>query len=238
MCQFHIGSHSNLGMEKKTKMKFIHEPYDFPKINRVTTAEGRVYQSPTGEKYPSITTILSADKEKKKGIEKWKARVGEAEAKRIVKKAAVRGTSLHTNIENYLIEGTYDKSDPFSLFPSVKPFIDKNITKVFNLEAGVYSHRLKAAGTFDCFAEWGGVPSLIDWKSAKQLKKREWIRTYLWQATFYSMAIWEMKKIKVPQIVILIGVDHEHPQLFIEKASDYIEPVCAAIKQYHKEHSL
>lgn len=219
-------------------MKFEHEPLDFPKLKRATLDGYRVYQTPTGEKYPSITTILSADKEKKAVIDKWKARVGEVEAKRIKQKAAVRGTSFHKKIENYLLKGEVDKSDPFSLFPVVRPIIDKSLTKIYNLESAVYSHKLKAAGTFDCFAEWNNIPSLIDWKSAKSLRKEEWIRTYLWQAAFYSMCIGEMHggKLMPKQIVIVIGVDHEVPQIFIKKTSDYINDVCKAINGYHREH--
>jgi len=36
--------------------------YEFPKLECVTKETGRTYQTPEGNIYPSITTILSANK--------------------------------------------------------------------------------------------------------------------------------------------------------------------------------
>lgn len=217
-------------------MEFIHEPLDFPKLSRITNDGYRVYLTPNNEHYLSITTVLAGDKKKKEAIDRWKARIGHQEAKKILIKANKRGTSLHKQIEDYLIEGTIDKTNPFSLFPTIKPIIDKNLSIIYGIEKSVYSDKLKVAGTFDCFGEWDNTPSLIDWKSSKQPKQKSLIKNYLLQATFYSMAIWELKRIKVPQIVIVIGVDHEEPQIFIQKTSDYIKEVISVINIYRKEH--
>ena len=46
-------------------------------LKSVTSPDGkRVYQTPSGEKYPSVTTILSARGDKSKLFE-WRKRVGE-----------------------------------------------------------------------------------------------------------------------------------------------------------------
>ena len=50
--------------------------------------------------YPSITTILGNTSDKS-GLEKWKKRVGEAEAKRISELSMNRGTIMHRLIELY-----------------------------------------------------------------------------------------------------------------------------------------
>jgi hypothetical protein len=227
-------------VEQNMASKFIMEPVEFVKLQRTTNkATGiRTYLTPDGKNYPSITTILAADKKKIAQINAWKARVGHAEAKKIVAKASARGTSLHTEIEEYILEGTQRRL-PFSMFPYVRPTIDKYLGKIYAVEKGVYSHVLKAAGTFDCFAQWDGVNSLIDWKSSKKMKQESWIENYLLQASFYSMCIFELKKIQVKQVVILIGVDGERePQLFVRPVKNYLNPVIAAIKEYHKEHLL
>ena len=218
--------------------KFIIEEIPFIKLQRTTDKETgvRTYLTPDGKNYPSITTILSADKQKIKQINEWKARVGKEEAKKIVAKASSRGKSFHTEVDDYITDGSLYRQS-FSLFPTARPLIDKNLGKVYGLEKGVYSHRLKAAGTFDCFAEWNKVNSLIDWKTSKKEKKEEWIQNYLMQAAFYSMAIYELKQIKVKQIVILIAVDGmREPQLFVRPVKDYLEAVQETIKTYHKEH--
>jgi len=50
--------------------------------------------------YPSITTVLGETSDKS-GLEKWKKRVGEAEAKRIGELSMNRGTVMHRLIELY-----------------------------------------------------------------------------------------------------------------------------------------
>jgi hypothetical protein len=66
-----------------------------------TTTEGRVYKTPGGKLYPSITTVLSAYN--KKAIYEWRQRVGEEVANKISSKASGRGTRLHNAVEKYLL---------------------------------------------------------------------------------------------------------------------------------------
>ena len=53
----------------------------------------RYYVTPSGDKYPSITTVLSILS--REGIKEWRARVGEEAANAISTKAARRGTNVH-----------------------------------------------------------------------------------------------------------------------------------------------
>ena len=61
-----------------------------------TSVEGKRHYEITGEKLPSVTTILSAtqSKEKQESIAKWTARVGDDEAIRVRDQAASRGTNI------------------------------------------------------------------------------------------------------------------------------------------------
>ena len=80
---------------------FIHEnPLGDIELNTVTENGKRCYVTPTGEKYPSVTTVLS--NYKKDGIIKWRKRVGEKEANKISTKASRRGTKVHKLCEDYL----------------------------------------------------------------------------------------------------------------------------------------
>ena len=61
--------------------------------------------TPTQEKYPSITTVLSDSIEE--GYYGMAQRVGEAEANKISTKAARRGTNVHQMCEDYLNNKPY-----------------------------------------------------------------------------------------------------------------------------------
>jgi hypothetical protein len=50
--------------------------------------------------YPSVTKILGKTKDKK-GLESWRASVGEAEADRIIQEAFKRGRLLDENVQLY-----------------------------------------------------------------------------------------------------------------------------------------
>ena len=102
--------------------------HDFPKLERDTAPNGsRVYKTPTGKAYPSVTTVTGLHSAK--GIAQWRARVGEAEANRISGKASARGTRIHQYCEDYL-RGNIFEADMFDLemFNSIKFWLDeKNI---------------------------------------------------------------------------------------------------------------
>ena len=61
----------------------------------------RVYLTPEGFKFPSVTTVISNNKEKKAGIARWRARVGEQKANNISTRSTGRGTKYHSIAEDY-----------------------------------------------------------------------------------------------------------------------------------------
>ena len=88
----------------------------------------RYYVTPSGDKYPSITTVLSILS--REGIKEWRARVGEEAANAISTKAARRGTNVHYMCEDYINNKlNTDKFLPNEkeLFYSIKPTIDTHI---------------------------------------------------------------------------------------------------------------
>ena len=78
--------------------------FEYPASMR-TSVEGKRHYEITGEKLPSVTTILGATQsdEKKESIAKWTARVGEDEAIRVRDQAASRGTNMHLHLERYIL---------------------------------------------------------------------------------------------------------------------------------------
>ena len=223
-------------------MNFLHEPVDlgYDDLIAVTKDSGRVYTDPNNNTYPSITTVLSILSED--AIKAWKARVGEEEANRISKTASNRGTAVHDLLERYVNnESDFDKeveSHIMQSFYDVKPVLDKCLTKVYAQEAGLYSERLGVAGRVDCVGEWNGIDSIIDYKTSKKLKKKEWIDSYFMQSTAYAIMWEERTGIPINQIVVVIAVDNEEPQIFIEKRENWTEKLIQTIAEYKSRKNI
>ena len=127
----------------------------FDTLEQITREDGvRFYQTPSGRKYPSITTILGA--QSKQGILEWRKRVGEEAANKISKAATTRGTKLHAYIENYLNNTNAIEEMSFfqkELFTSILPELHK-INNIQVQEQKLYSDHLRLAGTVDCIGEY------------------------------------------------------------------------------------
>ena len=78
----------------------------YPKTVREAIEGKRHYNIDDKEKLPSVTTILSATEpaEKKEGLKRWREKMGEANAARIVDEAAARGTAMHKILEKYILD--------------------------------------------------------------------------------------------------------------------------------------
>jgi genome maintenance exonuclease 1 len=211
-------------------LRKIFEHSFFPKIEleRVVIDGARHYITPEGKKYKSVTTILSEKSDKTHLIE-WRKRVGEAEANKISTRAANRGTAIHDIAEHYLLNNpSYPKGvmpANVDTFKSLRPLIDEHIGTVYALEHFMYSDLLMTAGATDCIAEFDGVTTIVDFKTSTKLKKEEWIQNYFLQATAYALMAEERHDIEVPQIAIMIAVDHEDPQLFVKPKYLYVDEV-------------
>ena len=187
---------------------FNHVGHNFPKLLREEVEGTRRYVTPTGEKYASVTTVLA--EHGKEGIMEWRKRVGEAKANQISRTATTRGTGVHAAIEKYL--NNEDMTD-HQMMPNVKTLFVrmkeelKKIDNIHCLETGMFSHKLKLAGTVDCIAEHNGVLSVIDFKTSIRLKKKEHIGSYFMQCAAYADMFTEMTSIPITQVIVLIGVD-------------------------------
>jgi PD-(D/E)XK nuclease superfamily len=188
---------------------FNHIHHDFPKLLQENVDGSRCYVTPTGEKYPSVTTVL-ADYNKQ-GLMEWRAKVGEAKANEISRKATTRGTSVHKALELYLKNEAVPIREMLpnvkSLFFRMMKEIEQKVNNIHCLEDKLFSHELKLAGTVDCIAEHNGILSVIDFKTSVRLKKKEQIGNYFMQAAAYRTMFHEMTGLLAKQVVILIGVD-------------------------------
>lgn len=195
--------------------------HDFPALKRVDAPEGRVYQTVTGLKYPSVTSVLGMMD--KSAFFEWRKRVGEEEANRVAQRAARRGTAIHTLCEDYL-NGKTPEVSMFDqqVFNSIVPHLDR-IDNIHALESKLYSDYLQVAGTVDCIAEYEGRLSVIDFKTSRRIKSKDDIPGYFIQTAAYAVAFEERTGIPVSRLVIIMGVDDEQPLIFKEKRDNWVE---------------
>ena len=182
----------------------------------------RLYVTPDGESYPSVTTVLSDYK--KQGIIDWRKRVGEKEANKISTKASRRGTKVHKLCEDYLNnESTFKDYTPdnVEMFKSIQPTLNE-IEVVYAQERTLFSHHLKTAGRVDCVGKFRGKTHIIDFKTSNKPKKWEWIDNYFMQGSAYSVMWEEMTGVPVPYIAIIIAVADDTPQVFVENRDTWI----------------
>ena len=203
-----------------------------------TTDSGRVYTTPEGNKYKSITTVLSHYG--KQAIYEWRQSVGEERANEISRKAANRGTKVHKICEDYLNnEITELKMQMLmpnlkELFFKIRPIIDTNVGRIYSQEQALYSDEYRIAGRVDLIAEWNGVLSVIDFKTSKKIKTADDIPEYFAQCTAYACMYEELIGVPIDQIVVVMAVENEQPIVFIEKTEDHLNNLLDHITFYHK----
>ena len=216
--------------------KFEHIGVDlgYDDINAETTDTGRKYKCPNGISYPSVTTVLSILSED--AIRAWRKRVGEEEANKISHRAATRGTAVHSIIEDY-INNKEDYSEGYmpnviENFKDVKGILDERIGKVYAQEVPLYSEHLELAGRVDCVAEFDGVLSIVDFKTSRKLKKKEWIEGYFIQESAYAIMWEERTGIPIVNLVTIISVDGEEAQVFKEHRDNWAPKLLETINEY------
>ena len=193
----------------------------------------RHYVTPDGNKYISITSLLS--NLSKAGIQKWRARVGEVEANRISTKASRQGTGVHSICESYIKneDGFLDGRMPneVEMFQSIKSLLDC-IDNIHCVEGALYSDELKLAGRTDLIAEFNNELAVIDYKTSRKIKTWEMCHAYFMQGAFYAHAYEERTGVSVNDIVIIMAVENEKPLLFRETKDRWMEPLKSVIYKY------
>jgi hypothetical protein len=220
---------------------FEHTPIDlgYEDLGCITESTGRRYQTPKGTAYPSITTVLSVLS--KDSIAKWRAKVGDAEADKISYRASTRGSLVHECIEEYinnedwsLLQAKYTPDIIQSLI-SVRSILNERIGKVYGQELPLYSDHLGIAGRVDCVAQFDGKPAIIDFKTSKRPKPRKFVKSYFQQEAGYAIMWEERTGMPITQLVTIIAVDNEDPQVFIEHRDDWAEELLKTIELYKNQ---
>ena len=164
--------------------------YDYASLNR-EEGETRLYLTPDGESLPSVTSVLSKTKDKE-FLRRWKQRVGEKKAQKILDESSRIGTALHLFIERFVNDTGYKDLTKIGVKAEQMAQIIieqglKDVTEVWGSEVHLY-YPGKYAGTTDMVGIYKGRPAIIDFKQTNRPKKREWIQDYLMQLSAYGMA--------------------------------------------------
>lgn len=218
---------------------FTHQKLDlgYTDLEAVTLPSGRTYVDPEGNKYPSITTVLSILS--RDGIAAWRQRVGEEEANRVSYRASTRGTAVHDIVEKYIDNEVIDKSkytmDVIQSWKNLQPILDERIGTVFEQECPLYSKHLGVAGRVDCVAEFDGVPSIIDFKTSRKAKKREWVTNYFIQESAYAIMWEERTGMPITNLVTIMDVDNEQPIVFKEHRDNWAPKLLETIELYKQD---
>lgn len=215
---------------------FNHVEVNLPDLERETIDGVRYYKVPTEtelQRFVSITSVTSFFN--RQIFIDWRKKVGEQEADKITRAATSRGTDMHTLVENYLQNcSDLPKVQPLSdiLFKIAKPELNK-INNIYALERSMYSKYLGIAGTVDCIAEYDGELAIIDFKTSKKPKPKEWIEHYFVQAAAYACMFYELTGISVKKLVILMSCENGECVVYEEyDKSKYIKLLSKYIREF------
>jgi len=203
--------------------------YDYPSSTRASIEGLRHYNiDGSTERLPSVTTVLSGSQEQSKrdSLQRWRDKVGAAEAAKITAEAAARGTSMHLYLENYCLgQGYLDMTDVGNVAKHmaekiVDKGIDNRLTEIYGNEATLYYPGLYA-GSVDLVGQLDGKITIIDFKQTNKPKQREWIGDYFLQMAAYGMAHDAVYDTAIEQGVILMCSKDLYYQEFTIEGEEY-----------------
>ena len=217
---------------------FDHIDLDLQPLEREHIDGVRYYKIPDQDELVKMVSITSVTSHFNKEIFiNWRKKVGNEEADRITKAATARGTDMHTLTEHYLKNEDLPKVRPISdfLFKISKGKLNK-INNIYALEGPLYSKELGIAGTVDCIAEYDGELAIIDFKTSKKPKPRDWIEHYFVQCMAYGCMLYEMKGIPIKKLVIIMACENGECVVYEERdKSKYIKLLSKYINKFVKD---
>ena len=200
--------------------------FEYPETVR-GMVEGLRHYDINNEKLPSVTTILNQTQtaEKAEGLANWRARVGEAEAQRIMDQAAQRGTAMHTILEHHILgKNRLDLTDVGQQAHKMADVVIEkglcHLEEIWGSEVALYYPELYAGAT-DLVGVYKNAESIIDFKQTNKPKRREWIEDYMIQLGAYAMAHNYVYQPKIQQGVVLMCSKDGYFQEFIVSEKEF-----------------
>ena len=219
-------------------MIFNHIDLNLPQLERETIDGVRYYSVPDEDELLKLVSITSVTSHKNRQIfVNWRKKIGEEEADKITRQATSRGTDMHTLVEHHLKNETLPEVQPLSdfLFKISKSTLNR-INNIHALEGSLYSKQLGIAGTVDCIAEFDGELSIIDFKTSKKPKPREWIEHYFVQCMAYGCMLYELTGIPVKKLVIIMACENGECVVYEERdKTKYIKLLTEYIREFVRD---
>ena len=225
-------------------MNIFNHVGDLTPVEMVTeTIDGkRYYVTPTGGKYPSITTVIGNNSKKQAGLAKWRRRVGDKAATAKSTRASGRGTRYHKLVEDYInneLDTTKykDMPLPWCMFHSSREVLDR-INRVYLQEAALYSDYLQIAGRVDCIAEYEGELAIIDFKTAEAPKKELYLYDYFVQECGYACMLQEVYGLSVKKLVTIVACENGDTQVKVmPPKKEYLVKLQEYIQEYQGKYA-
>jgi len=217
---------------------FKHVELNLPQLERETIDGVRYYKVPEEEKLLRLVSITSVTSHKNRQIFiNWRKKVGDEEADKITRQSTSRGTDMHTLVENYLYNNELPEVQPLSdfLFKIAKTDLNR-INNIHALESSLYSKVLGIAGTVDCIAEFDGELAIIDFKTSKKPKPKQWIEHYFVQCAAYACMLYELTGVSVKKFVIIMSCENGECVVYEERdKSKYIKLLTEYIREFVRD---
>ena len=136
------------------------------------------------DQYHSVTRILAATKPQEDidALERWRKRIGYAEAEKISKAALERGKMYDNFVEDY----TNGIDIPH---PQLKEYLSQ--FEIVSREQTIYNNEFGYKGRYDCIFAKNGILILNDFKGSGRKKSRKYLKDYPLQIAAYIKAIEE-----------------------------------------------
>jgi genome maintenance exonuclease 1 len=217
---------------------FDHIDLKLPQLERETIDGVRYYKVPDAEELLRLVSITSVTSHKNRQIFiNWRKKIGEEKADKITRQSTSRGTDMHTLVEHHLKNENLPEVQPLSefLFKISKSTLNR-INNIHALEGSLYSKQLGIAGTVDCIAEFDNELSIIDFKTSKKPKPREWIEHYFVQCMAYGCMLYELTGIPVKKLVIIMACENGECVVYEERdKSKYIKLLTEYIREFVRD---
>ncbi len=217
------------------------EKFKYHTLKQINENGKRVYETPQGDRIPSVTTILSKTKDMTHLIE-WKQRVGEEQAQRIVREASGVGSAMHNNLEKFLcgeerIPGTnlvHQQANSMADQIIQNALVD--VDEVWGIEQALYFPGLYS-GTTDLVGVYANNPAIMDFKQTNKPKKKEWVEDYYLQLVAYAEAHNEVYGTQIREgHIFMCSRDLNYQQFDLEPShyTYWLDKWLARVEQYYK----
>ena len=215
-------------MQKERNMTFLHKP------NQKLIEASKIISEK--KSYLSVTGLTG--KESAEGLLEWRKRVGDEVADRMMREGAERGTTIHKFCEIYLqnepILIPENKISEYYTFKAMKPELN-NLNNIWGLEIPMWSDEYRLKGRCDCIAEYKTDLAMIDFKTSKKPKKREWLGGYFVQATAYVQMVKEQTGIDIKNIILMFGITNYNQCTIIQdKPENHIKELNRMNNEFNK----